>query len=175
MLSENHNNFHWKNKLEDADSLPGETLPDKNAAWEKLHARIHEKPRRKGFVWYWLAAACLLAAITIPVVLVNKKQGNLVKATLDKIEPKKETVPEIAVPKENEIVKTLPVVTEKKAAVKTTIQTKKVKPAANNIIQKPEAMATGLNEEKAIKQPAVLPAGTVDTTTSVTLATVIEK
>ena len=79
MLNEKHNDHHgWKNKLEGLTGLPGETALDKNAAWEKLHSRLQENPRKKKAVWYW-AAACLLAALSIPLMMVNKKENIVVK------------------------------------------------------------------------------------------------
>ena len=62
MLNEKPNNdFHWKNKLEDLESLPGETF-NKEAAWEKLHERMQGKKSqhkklygigRQQHVYYW--------------------------------------------------------------------------------------------------------------------------
>jgi len=68
--------FHWKNKLEALDSLPGESITNKNAAWEKLSVRLHERPGRNKTIWYW-AAAGLLVAILVPWVIANKKENNL--------------------------------------------------------------------------------------------------
>jgi hypothetical protein len=59
--------------------LPDQLLTDKNASWEKLHGRLHAKPRRIKPLWYWVAAACLLVAITIPFLIAHKKQEALVK------------------------------------------------------------------------------------------------
>ena len=79
MLNEKHNEpFHWKVKLDELSSLPGEAVLEKNAAWEKLHGRLEEGPRKKKTIWYW-AAACILLAITIPFILANKKENGLVK------------------------------------------------------------------------------------------------
>jgi hypothetical protein len=79
MLNENHNKPNWKSRLEEVSSLPDHLLADKNASWEKLHGRLHAKPRRIKPWWYWVAAACLLGAITIPFLTVHKKQEALVK------------------------------------------------------------------------------------------------
>jgi hypothetical protein len=68
MQNENPNNFHWKNKLDDTDSLPGEGIADKNAAWEKLHARLGGQPRRKIAIWYWAAASILLLVLMAVLV-----------------------------------------------------------------------------------------------------------
>ena len=44
-VNENPNDdFHWKNKLENLESLPGETF-NKEASWEKLHDRLQKKPK----------------------------------------------------------------------------------------------------------------------------------
>ena len=66
---------NWKNKLEDAGALSSFLLPDKNAAWEKLHGRLHEQPAKKRAGWYWLAAACIIALISVPFLLLTKKQA----------------------------------------------------------------------------------------------------
>lgn len=79
MLNENHNKPNWKSRLEEVSSLPDLLLADKNASWEKLHGRLHVKPRRIKPWWYWVAAACLLGAITIPFLTAHKKQEALVK------------------------------------------------------------------------------------------------
>jgi hypothetical protein len=80
MLNEKpSNDFHWKSKLEEIESLPGETF-NKETAWEKLHERIQEKSGTTNAVWYWAAAACLLLALIIPwLFLANKKESVLVK------------------------------------------------------------------------------------------------
>jgi hypothetical protein len=73
------NDFHWKSKLEELESLPGETF-NKDAAWEKLHERMQGKHRNKKALWYWSAAACLLSAIMISwLFLTNKNETILVK------------------------------------------------------------------------------------------------
>jgi len=66
---------NWRGLLENADHFPNETLHNKNEAWEKLYARLHNKPRYKLASWYWVAAICLLA-VTITVLLVMNKQKN---------------------------------------------------------------------------------------------------
>jgi hypothetical protein len=110
MLNENLNNMSWKNKLEDVDSLSSATLTNKNATWEKLHARLHQQPRRTRAVWYWAAAACLLTAVIVPLITTNKKQPEIVtnntvpvstnKATAQQQLPVNENVPTV-VPADN--------------------------------------------------------------------------
>jgi len=83
-MSEEKLNNNWKQKLEDADSLPHATLQNKDGAWEKLHARIAGKPRSKRVVWYWVAAACLLFAIIIPSLTKHRSTSTLVKNSTTK-------------------------------------------------------------------------------------------
>ena len=78
MLNENLSNMDWRNKLEEVDSLPDLIFTDKNVAWEKLHNRLHQQPRRIKAVWYWTAAACLLTAVIVPLITANKKQPPIV-------------------------------------------------------------------------------------------------
>jgi hypothetical protein len=63
---------NWKQLLENANSLPAEVLKDKNAAWEKLYTRLHNKPARKHRTWYWAAACLIVASITTLVFIDNK-------------------------------------------------------------------------------------------------------
>jgi len=60
------------------------TLQNKDGAWEKLHARIAEKPRSKRVLWYWVAAACLLFAIIIPSLTKHRSTSTLVKNSTTK-------------------------------------------------------------------------------------------
>lgn len=79
MINEKPNKeCHWKNKLADLESLPGETF-NKEAAWEKLHTRLQPKSKNKKITWYWIAAACLFFAVCISFFLSNKKENVLVK------------------------------------------------------------------------------------------------
>jgi hypothetical protein len=94
MLNEKHfDSFDWQNKLEEMNSLPAEEIIDKHAAWEKLHTRLQEKPRRKRMIWYW-AAACLLLAIMIAIKTTNSK--NVETATSNPMSVQTENV---AIPK----------------------------------------------------------------------------
>jgi len=74
MLNEKQNNFPgWKSKLEEADFLPGDENGDKDELWDKLHARLETKPARVKAIWYWAAAAILLA-ILIPLLNKSTKE-----------------------------------------------------------------------------------------------------
>jgi hypothetical protein len=69
----------WKQILENVDGFTGAPLKDKNAAWEKLHARLHKKTVNNLLSWHWVAAACLVVAtITTIFLLSNKKQEPLI-------------------------------------------------------------------------------------------------
>lgn len=66
MLNENHNNQDWRSRLEDPVGLADDCMADKNAAWEKLQARLQPGKQPSKRWWLWIAAACLLGAIVIP-------------------------------------------------------------------------------------------------------------
>ena len=164
MQDENPNDFHWKNKLEDAESLSGETLTDNNAAWEKLHARLSEKPRRIRAAWYWSAAACLLLAVIIPMMTATKKQPGLVKNNTEQTQPKKSTATKAETQKENEVVKVTPVETAKKNTIKAPEQTSEKKDAAIDIAQQEATVSTGFNDQQTIvPPPIILPQPPADT------------
>ncbi len=175
MVNDNQNNFHWKNKLEDVDSLLGETLPDKNNAWEKLHARLHENKRSKGFAWYWVAAACLLLAVIIPAITMNKKQDDTVKNDIEKIEPKQKTIAEISTQKENEKLSITPVVNEKKSSIKTPTGKKEITPVGNNITVNNETTVTNSNDKTTEQQPIISATPFVDSITVTALAIIPQK
>ncbi len=59
----------WKDKLDRLDELPGEPWAGKNAAWDKLYTRLHEKPRQKAGPW-WLAAAVFLLLVAGACLLI---------------------------------------------------------------------------------------------------------
>jgi hypothetical protein len=91
MLNENPTNLNWKNKLDDAEALSGETLADKNAAWEKLYHRMQPQRGRVHTVWYWAVAACILFAIIFSILLPIKKQAEFVKVEPMHVMPKIES------------------------------------------------------------------------------------
>jgi hypothetical protein len=83
MLNEKQNNSsHWKNKLEEPGIFSPEEMMDKTLAWEKLHERLREKPRKKIAIWYWAAAACLLLLFLLQIVFVKKNEEGVAKAIL---------------------------------------------------------------------------------------------
>ena len=76
MTSEKSNNNNWKIKLEDADALQEYTLQNKNASWESLYNKLHKKQRPK-FLWYWMAAACLITIIAVGVFIYHPANNNM--------------------------------------------------------------------------------------------------
>jgi hypothetical protein len=80
MSNEKHNDpFGWKSKLEGLTGLAGEDAMDNEASWQKLERRLQDKPRKSKAGWYW-AAACILAALFIPMMM-NKKENGVVKSS----------------------------------------------------------------------------------------------
>jgi hypothetical protein len=55
--------LYWRGRMEDPAGIPGQGLDDREACWERLMERIAEKPRRRRFLWYRVAAACVLLAL----------------------------------------------------------------------------------------------------------------
>jgi len=79
MINEDPNNgFHWKNKLDELEILPGETF-NKEMVWNKVHDRLHRKSGKKKTVWYWAAAAILLFLLIIPLLTLHKSEPQVVK------------------------------------------------------------------------------------------------
>jgi hypothetical protein len=67
-----HDSFHWKHKLDELDHLPSEPLADKTAAWERLQERMHQKPRKRIAISYWMVAACLFLAIGVSWFMMDQ-------------------------------------------------------------------------------------------------------
>src|SRR5450631_2335402 len=70
------NEISWGNKLDDPDGVSPEPWAGKDAAWEKLYSRLHEKPRRRIPFWYWAAAACLLGALYLGIKPGDLRRGS---------------------------------------------------------------------------------------------------
>lgn len=104
MLNENLNNTpNWKQKLETADSFPGEAVYNKKAAWEKLHARLGGKTRRKKPVWYWMAAACITFALIIPLVYSIRNNQQQTTSTVKEKQVLVETSPTTTIEKKDSV------------------------------------------------------------------------
>lgn len=59
--------FDWKSRLEELDSLPGESTWEKHETWEKLHKRLHGNSNPRNAAWHWMAASCLLFILILPL------------------------------------------------------------------------------------------------------------
>jgi hypothetical protein len=106
MSNGNRNSATWRSKLDELESLPGEIMPDKNAAWDKLHSRLATKRNNnKKVTWYWTAAACVLFALMIPTFVTNKREAQLttttIKQNLSRVKTPARTLIEKDVLKEN--------------------------------------------------------------------------
>ena len=55
----------WRQRLDGLSELPGESFIA-DASWRKLEARLVEKPRRKKYFGFWLAAASVLMILLVP-------------------------------------------------------------------------------------------------------------
>ncbi len=78
--NENCGSASWKSRLEDPAILAPNSGTDTNELWQKLYARLEKKPRRnKVAAWYWVAAACLIAAILLPLFNNNLTKNGISK------------------------------------------------------------------------------------------------
>jgi hypothetical protein len=165
MLSEKHNDHYgWKNKLEGLTGLPGEAALDKNIAWEKLHSRLQEKPRKHTAIWYW-AAACLLPALIIPLMLTNKKENSVVRNDPPQ---KQQTIilPAPPVP----VIATIPMQVEKKKVENNSKKDQHITEIKN--IVKQEEPVTAITEAIIEKDPLVT---ITDTAATITASVPIKK
>src|SRR5882757_1268280 len=70
----NSEHDHWKDRLEQLSSLPGEIWTDKDASWERLYDRLKHEPARRINPLYWKAAASVLLILGISLLIVRDKQ-----------------------------------------------------------------------------------------------------
>ncbi len=147
MLNENQNKPGWKSRLEDTVDLGGETCRDKNELWEKLDSRLHGKPRRKRFGWYWAAAACLLLALLFTFINVNRIPTDTAKTASQKIQLKTDFFSEITALIKNKNIENTTVIIEKKPQENKSALQEKQKAFSNNIttrevrVKKPDVVA----------------------------------
>ena len=95
-----NNNSGWINKLDELENLQTDAF-NKEAAWDKLHARLHSKPAKKKFIWYWAAAAVLLIAFTFPWLKRHNNDQKIVKIESTNAEPKRNAEPQLNNEKNN--------------------------------------------------------------------------
>ena len=78
--NENCGSASWKSRLEDPAILAHNSGTDTNELWQKLYARLEAKPRgNKVVAWYWVAAACLIAAVLLPLFNNNLTKNGISK------------------------------------------------------------------------------------------------
>ena len=155
----------WKNKLEDVESLPQETLNSKDAAWEKLYARLAEKPRNKKIVWYWFAAASVLTAILVSSIMINKPTTST--AQHNKTPDKKESVTKKDQPVKN-ISSTITNTETKVQLQKSTVVKKEVRKPATVDTQPAEQFAIN-DQQNSEDQTSTTPAA-IDTSAMATIS-----
>lgn len=169
MQEEKFNN-NWRHRLEEAGNLSHALLQDKEAAWEKLQSRLDEKPRRKIIAWYWLAAACVLFAILIPVFMTSKHVNVALKPQQE--QPTQENIiAQQETPTKPSITKVV------NAPYQTTTLTneKKNELWKNTVIDSAAAtLVTVSNKEPVYNNRAVSPA-LIDSGTTVTVKTMPKK
>jgi hypothetical protein len=96
-----NNSFHWKNKLDELEHLPGSAF-NGNAAWDELHGRLLGNKKNKKIYWYWIAAACLVLVVMITLLNYQEstsKPGD--KETVIKEKPKEIKKPVLKVEETN--------------------------------------------------------------------------
>ena len=82
MLQQELNNESFRSRLAAPETLPGEYLQDKDAAWDKLQNRLNQKPKRAAAAWYYWAAAVLVACLSLPFLIKEQPKKDVVKAKL---------------------------------------------------------------------------------------------
>ena len=155
--NENRNDFYWKNKLEDVSSLPDAVLTDKDSTWGKLHNRLHTRRRDVKKTWYWMAAACLMLAIIIPVTMYNKEHAIAVKNITEKSKQKKETIPALQSSKENAVVHVSVSRDEKKLIRRSLKVDKKSFAAMNDVIKEDPAQPVSKVQADIVNAPVISP------------------
>ena len=70
----NSEHDHWKDRLDQLNSLPGEIWTDKEASWERLYDRLQHKSARRKHLLYWKTAASVLLILGISLLVVREKQ-----------------------------------------------------------------------------------------------------
>jgi hypothetical protein len=116
MSQEKLNNQSLRSKFEDLDSLPGEELQNKNAAWNTLHDRLRKKPQRIKPLWYWAAAVFIIACV-LPFIITNKNPDRIAKDDAGKRIQPQQIKADTGRPVEMPIVISVPLATEEKKSI----------------------------------------------------------
>ncbi len=106
-MQNNDQNNSWKSRLEDDNAFPGEEIINGHAAWDALCNRLHQ-PSRKKAVWYWMAAASIVAVVASVFVMQSPKLRQEPIMTKTSIK-QNAAIDEIEPAQPGEIVATLPV------------------------------------------------------------------
>jgi hypothetical protein len=91
---------HWKNKLGELQGLRPKVF-NKEAAWNKLHVRMHEKRGKKKMAWYWAAAAILIFGLTIPLLVAHSNKSSVAGIERISKSPKENIEPLLKLEKNN--------------------------------------------------------------------------
>ncbi len=173
MPEDNLSKRDWKSSLEDVSIMSDELLTDKNATWKKLYGRLSNKSRCIKAVWYWIAAACLLTVIIVPVVMPYKFPGEIVKTNVLKI-PLERVVP-LMHSKKGEIVTASPSATRHPIISAPPIQIINKK----SLIKKgnrEQVLSMDINSKKIEKeQPAIIATDSVDRIESIAIVPLNKK
>jgi hypothetical protein len=70
----NSEHDHWKDRLDQLNSLPGEVWTDKEASWERLYDKLKYQPARMKSLLYWKAAASVLLILGISLLIIREKR-----------------------------------------------------------------------------------------------------
>jgi hypothetical protein len=168
MLNENQNKTGWKSRLENTIDLGGETCRDKNELWEKLDSRLHGNPRRKRFVWYWAAAACLMLALMFPFIKGNRIATDTINTASEKIQSKINHIPQTAPAIKNENFENTIVLFEKKQPKNKSVLPVNHQAVSSNVVtgEQPLNKATNVSDEVQTAL-AVTPVATTSATPTV--------
>lgn len=116
MSQEKLNNKSLRSKFEDLDCLPGEGLQNKNVAWNTLHDRLREKPQRIKPLWYWAAAAFIIACL-LPFIITNKNPEGIAKESAGEKTQPQQIKTDTDKPAEMPILIAAPAATEEKKTI----------------------------------------------------------
>jgi predicted ThiF/HesA family dinucleotide-utilizing enzyme len=109
----------WRTLLDDPEHFAGETIRDKNVAWEKLYSRLHEKSRGKFVGWYWAAASILILITSGLLLVVNtgtrqgiaakgrssvRKQAAIVTQKKEDVQPKENNYAQLKPRQKNHLI-----------------------------------------------------------------------
>src|SRR5438477_3166538 len=166
MLNEDPNkNFHWRNKLAGLECLPCETF-NENIAWDKLHGRLQGKRHNKKFLWYWVAAACLLFVLMIALLNYHKSSPKLsrIETTLKQL---KKTNASHSIASENK--KTENINADLPVRYKAVPGIKKSYQKNHSIIPGETISKIHLNDIHSQKEPSIKPLQMFDTNSTVSI------